>query len=350
VPAVVICFRFDSSAPATDYAPAAALARDAQAIGGAVCAFLPGASGEIAFAFDPADAEAAVLLAANAVAASFSDEAVSPHDHRLRLLRAGVAQGNVETFLRGDAVRLAWGSAVSLASTLAARADDGDILLVAEMPAVAGGTVRVDGPALEVMVDGKVHACRALVVSDPLTAPLPPRSVKQLTPPPAASAHSGPQRQATGSFQLLELAREALVKADDVPLDDIVAALKLTVDNAEVVERLAGVLAMTRGAKEEGLRMLRRGAESENREDKRARAVLAYAIGVAAAGRHEDSLLEALTALATTRALGDKSGEKACARFLSRLSAATGHADAASAWEHVALRADPDAADVRPGD
>jgi hypothetical protein len=341
VPAVVICFRFDSSAQAIDYAPAAALAREVQAIGGAVCSFLPGSAGEISFAFDVSDAAAAVQLAANAVASSFSDEAVSPHDHRLRLLRAGVAQGNIETFLRGDAVRLAWGSVVGLASTLAQRADDGDVLLAAEMPAVLDGTVRVDGPALEVVVDGKVHQCRALVVSDPLSAPLPPRASK-IPPLPAVAMPAGPQRQPTGSFQLLELAREAMVKADDVPLDDIVAALKLTVDNAEVVERLAGVLAMTRGAKEEGLRLLRRGAETETREDKRARAVLAYAIGVAAAGRHEDSLLEALTALATTRALGDKSGEKACARFLSRLSAATGHADAASAWEHVALRADPD--------
>lgn len=340
MPAVVICFRFDSSAAATDYAPAAALAREAQAIGGAVCSFLPGSAGEISFAFDAADTEAAVHLAANAVAASFSDEAVSPHDHQLRLLRAGVALGNIETFLRGDAVRLAWGNVVALASTLAQRADDGDILLASEMPSTVANNIRVDGPALEVVVDGRVHQCRALVVSDPLTVPLPPRP-SQIAPAPAVEQPARPPRQPTGSFQLLELAREAMVKAD-VPLDDIVAALKLTVDNAEVVERLAGVLAMTRGAKEEGLRLLRRGAETETREDKRARAVLAYAIGVAAAGRHEDSLLEALTALATTRALGDKSGEKACARFLSRLSAATGHPDAASAWEHVALRADPD--------
>jgi len=341
VPAVIVCFRFDSSGAATDFAPASALAREAQAIGGAVCAFLPGTAGEISFAFDMSDAEAAVAMAASAVSSSYSDEAVSPHDHRLRFLRAGIAEGHIETFLRGDAVRLAWGTSLALASTLAQRADDGDILLSADMLSIVSGAVRVEGQPLEVVVDGTVHTCRTLVVSDPLTGPVPAHP-PQIEPAALIEApRLAVQRQTTGSFQLLEMAREAMVKADAVPLDDIVAALKLTVDNAEVVERLAGVLAMTRGAKEEGLRLLRRGAETEKRPEQRARAVLAYAIGVAAAGRHEDSLLEALTALASTRALSDKSGEKACARFLSRLSSATGHPEAASAWEHVALRADP---------
>jgi hypothetical protein len=142
----------------------------------------------------------------------------------------------------------------------------------------------------------------------------------------------------TGSFEIIELAREALKRGDTMSLDAALQHLKITGEHPEVVERLAGVLAMTRGAKEDGLRVLRRAAASETREDRRTRAVLAFAVGLAAAGRTEDALLEALSALALTRSLGDTSGEVACTTFLSQLSEAAGHGGAAAAWQAVADR------------
>ncbi len=132
-----------------------------------------------------------------------------------------------------------------------------------------------------------------------------------------------------------EEARQALLRGDIESLDAALAELKPTGAHPELVERLAGLLALNRGAKDEGLRTLRQAVDSESRPPFKTRAHLAYAIALASAGRSESALLEALTALARAREMLDKAGEAATARFLSQLSSSTGHAVAASVWEHV---------------
>lgn len=303
-------------------APAAAkrlrdVAREAEALGATLCALGPF---ELCLAFP--DLEDAAAYAAQVVAA------------RGELPRAGLSVGDLTPFFEAEGfVRLSFGAPIVVATALARLAQPGEIIVDA---ATAQGRLPTTGPERSVTLGGKPRAAHALDTSSfgstETTVDL--ESTGETIAAPPQEAEPGLGRE------LLELAREALTKTHEVSLDRAIADLNLTEEHADVVERLAGVLAMTRGAKEEGLRVLRRAAESEHRADKRARSVLAYAIGVAGAGRHDDALLEALSALALARAQSDRSGEKACARFLAQLSFSAGQVEAASAWEHVAVAAE----------
>ncbi|NUP13472.1 MAG: hypothetical protein HOW73_46130 [Polyangiaceae bacterium] len=324
VTSVILTFRWNSSG----HAPGAAqrgeeLAREAEANGATLCAFGPF---EMSFAFGEGDVLEAAQLAARVVQTGGE------------LSRAGMAFGEIMSFLEGEGfVRLAVGAPIVIATALARFAQPGEVVVDAPL---AKEALRFTGPARSITLGNKARATFLLDVAAPVGTP--PEEIDQrLTPVDepdrAPSIEVRDSDAPPGGRELLELAREALTKGGDrIGIGQAVAELNLTEDHADVVERLAGVLAMTRGAKEEGLRVLRRAAETEQREDKRGRAVLAYAIGVAAAGRYDDALLEALSALAIARARGDRSGEKACARFLAQLSFSTGQPEAASAWEHVA--------------
>lgn len=294
------------------------IASEAEAQGATLCAFGPF---EVCLAFT--DIEEAAAFAAHIVAA------------KGELPRAGLSVGDLTPYLPGEGfVRLSFGAPIVVATALARLAQPGEIIVDA---ATAEGRLPTIGPERSVTLGGKPRVAYALDTSSfgSTDDSIDLASTHETIAAPSPDADSSVGRE------MLELAREALTKTHEVSLDRAIAELNLTDEHADVVERLAGVLAMTRGAKEEGLRVLRRAAEGEQRDDRRARAVLAYAIGVAGAGRHDDALLEALSALAITRARGDRSGEKACARFLAQLSFSTGQAEAASAWEHVAQAADP---------
>jgi hypothetical protein len=136
---------------------------------------------------------------------------------------------------------------------------------------------------------------------------------------------------------LAEEARRALVRRDVGALEQLITRMRATGENDELVERMAAMVALGRGAKAEALSRLRQAADADELQPAhRPRARLAYGVGLAAAGRPEAALLEALTALARARELGDRHGEHACARFLARLSAAAGHPAAAATWARVA--------------
>jgi hypothetical protein len=139
------------------------------------------------------------------------------------------------------------------------------------------------------------------------------------------------------AIQLAEEARRALVRRDVAALEGLITRMRATGENDELVERMSAMVALGRGAKAEALSKLRQAAESpELAPAHRPRARLAYSVALAAAGRREAALLEALTALARARELGDRHGEHACARFIARLAAAAGHPSAASTWARVA--------------
>ncbi|AUX20080.1 hypothetical protein SOCEGT47_005430 [Sorangium cellulosum] len=136
--------------------------------------------------------------------------------------------------------------------------------------------------------------------------------------------------------RLAELARQALVQGDLRTLERLVGELHRIGEHPALVERMSGLISLGRGAKEDALRRFRRAAEADAPPMQRARSLLAHGVALAAAGRAEGALLEALSALARAREAEDRRGEQACAQFLARLAAATGHHEAARTWAQVA--------------
>ncbi|WP_437798613.1 hypothetical protein [Sorangium sp. So ce693] len=138
------------------------------------------------------------------------------------------------------------------------------------------------------------------------------------------------------AVRLAELAKQALVQGDLRTLERLVGELRRTGEHLDLAERMTGLISLGRGAKEEALRRFRIAAEADASPSQRARALLAYGVALAASGRTEGALLEALSALARAREAEDHHGEQACAQFLAQLAAATGHEEAARAWAQVA--------------
>jgi hypothetical protein len=101
--------------------------------------------------------------------------------------------------------------------------------------------------------------------------------------------------------------------------------------------RLRAIASLAEGANSDALRLLRDDvkAKAEAPPAARARANLAYAIGLAVAGNRTEALLHALTALAQAREARDSKGQQACTRFLARLSAAAGEPEAALTWQRA---------------
>lgn len=149
---------------------------------------------------------------------------------------------------------------------------------------------------------------------------------------------SSPEIVAPRPEPIVEVAKRALLQGDVRALERLLVQLRETGEHSELVERMTGLVALRRGATGEALRRLREAAEAVREPAQQARARLAYGVALASAGRSESALLEALEALARARAAKDLQGERACALFLARLSAAAGHQDAASAWALVAAR------------
>ena len=129
-------------------------------------------------------------------------------------------------------------------------------------------------------------------------------------------------------------------RATSRALERLIAELRESGEHVDLVERMSGFVALRRGATADALRRLRAATEAVKEPAQRARARLAYGVALASAGRTESALLEALEALARAREAGDPHGEHACALFLARLSAAAGHADAASVWAMIAAKAE----------
>jgi hypothetical protein len=91
---------------------------------------------------------------------------------------------------------------------------------------------------------------------------------------------------------------------------------------------------LTRGDTGAALRLLRAAKERARHRSlaEQCRAALGYGVGLAAAGRATDALLEALEGLACARRGGDLRGERACARFVAQLTQSSGQSDVASRW------------------
>jgi hypothetical protein len=324
--AIVVCFRWgtEPSASAIGLKSALRFAQQAEALGALLCAY--GAT-ELAVAFVPADHDEALHFAARAM--KKADPAAA--------LGAGVGSGELTPlFEAGRFVSLSRGEALDCAAALARVAPVGGVFIDSELDGAKDGSLSALKTGKELTVGGRSRSILALEVAHPFVRESVTLYEDTFT---ALDEAEELPRQPSGAFQIADLAREALVRGDTAGLDMALRQLKLTGEHPDLAARLAGVLALTRGAKDEGLRILRRAVEQEEHEGRRARALLAYAVGLAAAGRNEEALLAALGALALTRAHDDRSGEVACARFLAQLSRASGHEEPARAWEGVASRA-----------
>ena len=120
-------------------------------------------------------------------------------------------------------------------------------------------------------------------------------------------------------------------------LDTWIEALRASGDREGAAIRLEAIAALAKGETKEALAVLRAGvtAAASASPPARSRASLAYGIALAVAGRQGEALIAALEALARAREGGEPRGEKACTRFLARLSSAAGHPEAAKSWQRV---------------
>lgn len=187
-----------------------------------------------------------------------------------------------------------------------------------------------------------------------LEEPRPPKLDQPESPPvpdsfvprPLEDTYDDPTTQDDEDDDVLTArAREALLRGDTELLERLLIRLRVRGEHDELVERITSLVQLGRGARSEALHRLREAAYDPTlAPTKKARAILAYAVGLASAGRVENAVLQALVALARARELHDGAGAQACARFLERVTRGAGQDDAASVWAEVASRIGPGSA------
>jgi hypothetical protein len=121
-------------------------------------------------------------------------------------------------------------------------------------------------------------------------------------------------------------------------LESWIEALRASGEHDGAAGRLQAIALLAKGETGAALAALREGVAQAGGSTAAAqsRALLAYGIGLAVAGQQSEALFAALDALARARMSGEPRGERACARFLTRLTAGAGHARAAEAWQKIA--------------
>jgi ATP/maltotriose-dependent transcriptional regulator MalT len=137
------------------------------------------------------------------------------------------------------------------------------------------------------------------------------------------------------------LAKDALVNADAAALEQYTAGLRATGGHSRYAERLQALAGLQRGDVGDALRILRNArADLEGQAGPlRTQAALALALALAASGRMDEALLEALDGLARARLGNDSHGSLACLAFLSKLYGAAGRVGHASEIREALERA-----------
>jgi hypothetical protein len=135
---------------------------------------------------------------------------------------------------------------------------------------------------------------------------------------------------ATIATRLGELAKEALLSADNAALERWVDGLRAAGERPAYTERMQALSRLGRGDIGDALRVLRKTRSALAVDDHRLRCQTSLALGVALslAGRYDDALLEGLDALARARQTKDDGGARACLAFLARLYRTCGRAEA----------------------
>lgn len=314
------------------------LKQRAEAHGATLCAW---SALTFSFDFDPDELEEAASLAA------LAQESI-PENERFG---AGIAVGEMRVLGDGGGMaKLGWGPPLVAAALLSRDARAGEVLIDAELMAKREAELlalgfRISGERRQMvsvernsLPPPQLARFEASRISVPPPPP-PPRVFHQSHPFGSASVAGPPSSRGSspdGGDQTAELARQALLQGNMAALELLLEQLRVTGEHEDLVERMAGLVALRRGATAEALRRLRDATESVKEPAQQARARLAYAVALAASGRTEGALLEALEALSRARAAEDAPGARACALFLARLSAGAGHGAAASTWVKIA--------------
>lgn len=151
-----------------------------------------------------------------------------------------------------------------------------------------------------------------LVQVDLASRPIAPADVFAVPPP---------SDGATIASRLGDLAKDALLSADNAALERWVDGLRATGESPIFTERMRAMARLGRGDIGDALRVLRRTRSKLEPSDHRRRCQTSLAIGVAlsAAGRPQEALLEGMDALARAKQTGDDQGSRACLAFLAKL-------------------------------
>jgi hypothetical protein len=297
----------------------------AEAHGATLCAWSAWSFG---FAFDPDELEEALTLASIA----YEDTSLDGGG-----LGVGVAEGEMSAVgERGSLAGLAWGLPLVAAAALSRAAGGGEVLIDEEL--FARRAAEIEGLGFR----GEGERIKRLVLASQPQGPGGSPEVRVLPsePPPFIPSAEPVPASLRQIDPVTELAKRALLQGDVRALEQLIAELRESGEHVDLVERMSGFVALRRGATADALRRLRAATEAVKEPTQQARARLAYGVALASAGRTESALLEALEALARAREARDPHGEHACALFLARLSAAAGHADAASVWAMIAAKAE----------
>ena len=141
------------------------------------------------------------------------------------------------------------------------------------------------------------------------------------------------------AVRLGELAKDALLNADNAALERWVDGLRAAGENPMFTERLRALSRLGRGDIGDALRVLRRTRSALDPKDHKLRCQTSLALGVAlsVAGRPQEALLEGMDALARARYVGDERGAQACIAFLAKLFTSVGRAES----ERLRLSATP---------
>ncbi len=164
----------------------------------------------------------------------------------------------------------------------------------------------------------------------PIPASEPPESTLESAAGPihvrssAGFVSSPPDSSVPGSriaVRLGELAKEALLAADNAALERWVDGLHAAGESSAFTARMRAMARLGRGEIGDALRVLRRTRAQLDPKDHRRRCQTSLALGVAlsVAGRPDEALLEGMDALARARETGDAQGAKACLAFLAKL-------------------------------
>jgi hypothetical protein len=151
-----------------------------------------------------------------------------------------------------------------------------------------------------------------------LDAPLAPPPAPPFTPPGAEDAALAPSSFAA---QMVDLARQALVRGDVDALERWTQGLRAAGEHDRLAERIDAIARLARGQVGEALRALRdlRAGLDRATPPAKAQASLALGLALAAANRPDEALLAGLDALARAREGSDARATAASLAFLAKL-------------------------------
>jgi hypothetical protein len=133
--------------------------------------------------------------------------------------------------------------------------------------------------------------------------------------------------------RMIDLVKSALLEGDTAGVDRWTEGLRAAGDHDRLAERIEAIGRLTRGQIGEALRSLRelRDGGDAGSASSRAQTSLALGLGLAAANRPDEALLEALDALARAREARDSRATGACLTFLAKLYGRTARSEEAAA-------------------